>query len=453
MKWLEDPPNWAEIVKKEGKDVFMLLADEEITSYIGRMNTNYLYWDELKYKTHPAKITVDMAWTLVKISRLSQMKHINLRSVTDSPFGYWLPDNVVRELHFIDQNATGQILVDEPSLGESDRERYIISSLMEEAIASSILEGAATTRKKAKQMLREGRKPQTRGELMIQNNYATMKKIKDRFSENLSVELLCEWQDLMTKGTLDDPSASGRLRRADEHIQIIDLVDGTVLHTPPPAEHLKERLKQLCEFANKSLDETSFIHPVIRGIILHFWLAYEHPFVDGNGRTARAIFYWYLLKNKYWLVEYLPISRIILKAPSKYKMAFIYSEKDQEDITYFIMFNLRAFHLSIEDLRKYVAKKQHELKDASKLVRRIPGLNHRQRELINHAIHHPDSIYTILHHMTIHGIVYQTARADLLGLGKKGILFKELDGRSYIFYPSQDLPKILKTGIAPSKDA
>ena len=159
---------------------------------------------------------------------------------------------------------------------------------MEEAIASSILEGAATTRKKAKEMLREGRKPKTRGERMIQNNYATMRKIKDHVSEELSVELLCELQESITAGTLEDASASGRLRRPDEDVMVVDVVDGTVLHNPPDAGLLKDRLKLMCDFANES-KSTGFIHPVIKGIILHFWLAYEHPFVDGNGRTARAI--------------------------------------------------------------------------------------------------------------------------------------------------------------------
>ena len=445
MKWLENPPDWTEIVKNSGRNLFALLSDQEIASYIGRMNDKYYYWDELKYKTPPSKLSPEAAWALVKISRMSQLKYTGLKTVSGSTFAYWLPDSVLRELHFIDQNATGQILVDEPTVGESDKERYIISSLMEEAIASSILEGAATTRKKAKEMLREGRKPQSRGELMIQNNYATMKNIKDRISESLSVELLCEFQASMTKGTLEDPSASGRLRKPDEPIQVVDVTDGTILHTPPPADHLKERLKILCDFANASSD-VAFIHPVIKGIILHFWLAYEHPFVDGNGRTARAIFYWYLLKNKYWLIEYLPVSRIILKASSKYKMAFIYSENDQDDITYFITFNLRAFHLSIEDLRKYVFKKQRELKEAGKLVRRMPELNHRQQEIVNHAIHHPDAVYTIVRHMRIHGIVYQTARADLLRLVQKKILTMERDGRMYVFSPARNLSRIFRTG-------
>ncbi len=443
MKSLEEAPNWKSSLINKAEQFMEALQQAEVKTFVKRVNEKYLFWDDAKYKSRPQNIDSTMAWGLVKMSRISQVNPISLQSIEGKSFGYWLPDTVLKELHFIDQNATGQILVDEPTMGEPDKDRYIISSLMEEAIASSILEGAATTRKKAKEMLREGRKPVTVGELMIQNNYATMRKIKDYMSEKLSIELLCEIQDSMTKGTLEDPSASGRLRKPEESIHVVDVGDGTVLHTPPAAGDLKRRLQKLCDFANEA-SESTFIHPVIKGIILHFWLAYEHPFVDGNGRTARAIFYWYLLKNKYWLIEYLPISRIIIKAPAKYKMAFLYSEKDDEDITYFIMFNLRAFHLSIEDLRKYVSKKQQELREASKLVRRIQGLNHRQQELINHAIHHSDSAYTIRHHMSIHGIVYQTARADLLQLFNKGLLIKERDGRNFAFYPVENLSKKLK---------
>ena len=221
------------------------------------------------------------------------------------------------------------------------------------------------------------------------------------------------------------------------------MTGGTVLHTPPKASELKERLQKLCDFANESTDET-FIHPVMKAAMLHFWLGYEHPFVDGNGRTARALFYWYLLRNKYWLVEFLPVSRIILKAPVKYRMAYLYSERDDNDLTYFIRFHLRAFHLSIEDLKKYVLRKQQELKEAKQLLKRLPLLNHRQQEVLNHAIHHPESFYTIYRHMRIHGIVYQTARNDLLQLVSRRLLTAEKHRRQYVFLPAEDLTKKLK---------
>ncbi len=441
MKWLENPPNWENVLKTRSEQFLELFTQPETVSFINHVNDKYFYWDELKYRSMPNNLDKEMAWALVKISRMSQLRKTNILTTDGKPFWYWLPDGILKELHFIDQNAIGQILIDESNVGETTKDKYIISSLMEEAIASSILEGAATTRKKAKEMLREGRKPRTRGEMMIKNNYTTMLKIKDRITEKLSIELLCDIQESITNETLNDPSASGRLRNSDD-IVVVD-TDETVLHTPPNANELKGRLQKLCDFANTSLEET-FIHPVVKAAILHFWLGYVHPFVDGNGRTARALFYWYLLKNKYGLVEFLPVSRIILKAPAKYKMAYLYSEKDDNDLTYFIRFHLRAFHLSIEDLKKYISKQQRELHEAKILLKRLPILNHRQQEVINHAMRHPESIYTIYRHMSIHGIVYQTARNDLLQLVKRGLLTLEKRGRRYLFLPIDDLTKKLK---------
>lgn len=186
------------------------------------------------------------------------------------------------------------------------------------------------------------------------------------------------------------------------------------------------------------------MHPVIKGIILHFWLAYEHPFVDGNGRTSRAIFYWFLLKQKYWLVEILPISRIILKAPSKYMRAFLFSETDDGDLTYFVEYNVRALRLAIEELRLYMTRKQQEFKQARSQLRKVPGLNHRQVELLQHALRHPDSVYTFRRHMNTHGIVYQTARTDLFGLARRGFFKETKEGRLYLFYPIDDLATKLK---------
>ena len=78
-------------------------------------------------------------------------------------------------------------------------------------------------------------------------------------------------------------------------------------------------------------------HHHIRAIILHFWLAYGHPFVDGNGRTARALFYWAMLHEGYWLFEFISISNILRKAPAQYGLSFLYSETDDNDLTYFIV--------------------------------------------------------------------------------------------------------------------
>ncbi|HEY5741239.1 MAG TPA: Fic family protein, partial [Terrimicrobiaceae bacterium] len=69
----------------------------------------------------------------------------------------------------------------------------------------------------------------------------------------------------------------------------LGMIFGQVYHDPPPPEELETRMVAMCAFAN---GETPgfFVHPAVRAIILRFWLTYDHPFVYGNGRTARALF-------------------------------------------------------------------------------------------------------------------------------------------------------------------
>jgi Fic family protein len=315
---------------------------------------------------------------------------------------------------------------------------------MEEAIASSQIEGAATTRKVAKEMLRTGRSPVNRAERMILNNYITIQKIKKYLKQPLTIEMLHDLQMSMTQETLQDPSASGRFRTESDEIVVIDESDGQVLHIPPPATNLPARMEKFLSFANDTSDDP-FIHPVIRAILLHFWLAYEHPYVDGNGRTARAVFYWYMLSHDYWLFEYISISRIIYKAVRQYARAFLNSEKDDNDATYFLVYHIRAILLALDELHLYLKRKQEETRRTAQLLRKIAGLNHRQQALLRHAMKHPDAIYTIQSHRNSHNIAYGTSRSDLLELAKRRYLHKRKMGRTFHFEVAEDL--VMKLGL------
>jgi len=419
------------------KNSLVFLQNEEtLRETIRKANSEYLYWDRFKYLTLPKGVSPETAWGVLKIFRAVQFK---IKSFAAKAFNYWLPDTAHAELHYIDQNASGQILLDESGLYGS-KDKYVISSLMDEAIASSLIEGAATTRLKAKEMLRTGRTPTNHAEKMIYNNYVTITKIKDTINEPLSPQLLKGLHRSMTGGTLDDPSQEGRFRKEDERIEVID-EEGRVLYVPPPATEVEDMVAALCDFANK--DDKEFIHPVIKGILLHFWLSYIHPFIDGNGRTARALFYWYMLKRKYWLFEYLSISRTILRARQQYYRSFLYTEMDDGDMTYFIMFHLHAIRLAINELLSDLREQQKELRSAVAHLSKYPHLNHRQRELLAHALKRPDAVYEIQNHMRIHGVVYQTARADLLELASIGLFKKVKRGRSFYFIPAGDFKERL----------
>ncbi|MDD5259404.1 MAG: Fic family protein [bacterium] len=443
MKLPEPAPKWQSILETSIEKIMDIINTGKLNNIIAKANDEYVYWDKLKYFKFPEGIGSEFAWGYLKLNRSQQLKKINIKDKKGDFFKYWLPDSVLRDLHYIDQQASGQILVDDPSTHTGEKERYLVSSIMEEAIASSQLEGAATTREKAKAMLREGKKPENTSEQMILNNYITIKNIKDLLKEPLSGELIRKIHASIVKDTLENPEAVGRFRKPDEEVQVVDENDGQVLYDPPKAEELEERIAALCNYINSSA-ENEFVHPVIKAIILHFNIGYIHPFVDGNGRTARALFYWFLLKNKYWLFEFLSISRILLRAPAQYARSYLYTELDDLDLTYFVTYNLRAICLSLESLKQYLAKKQQEIKESQKFIRKYPGLNHRQYELLYHAISHSDAVYSIQYIQNTYDIVYQTARADLLSLEKDGFLEKTKIGKKFVFIPTKNIHSKLK---------
>ncbi len=364
--------------------------------------------------------------------------------LTDSqgnPFSYSTADPVPEVLQKIDQGAGGFIRMPEQVTNPETKDQYYVNSLIQEAVTSSQLEGATTTRTVAKEMIRTTRPPRDKSEQMILNNFLTMRRINDLKDEPLSTGLVLEIHRIITERTFERDSAAGRFRLPDERIEVRDMY-GEVSHNPPPAEQLPERMELMCDFANAKIPE-AFIHPVLRSIILHFWLAHDHPFVDGNGRVARALFYWSMLRHGYWLFEFISISQILLKAPAKYARAFLYTETDDNDLTYFILHQLDVIRRAINELHAYIARKTSALQATEKRLRGITVLNHRQQALISHALRHPHQRYTFRSHQMSHGVTYQTARTDLLDLENRGLLTSRKVGKTWHFTAVPDLEERL----------
>jgi Fic family protein len=406
----------------------------------------YVHWDKLRHLEPPNGLSPEEWWLLIKWGRQSSQREIPLTDPDGQRFSYCVPDVVARRLHYVDQRCAGEVAMSAVVTADAQaRERYLVNSLMEEAIRSSQLEGATTTRRVAKELLRTGRAPKDRSERMILNNYRALQYMRDEMPTKLTPKAIVELQRILTDGTLDNPDAAGRLQRPDEdRIAVVDRIDGTVLHTPPPAEQLPGRLQALCDFANEGDTPERFIHPVLRAILLHFWLAYDHPFEDGNGRTARALFYWYMRTHGYWLVEYLSISRILRHAPRQYSRSFVLTETDERDATYFIAYQLDVIQRAVGQLHEYLRKKIKDVRDVEELLEGSDQLNHRQFALLAHALRVPDAIYTFQTHAASHGVTHETARTDLLALVGMGFLEQRRQGRRYTFTPPTDLAEQLK---------
>jgi len=272
-----------------------------------------------------------------------------------------------------------------------------------------------------------------------------MEYIKEISNEELTPEFIYELHRIVSKDTLDNPDAVGKLREGDD-IYIGDDRDATIIHVPPKSNELQNRIENICNFANMA-NSSSFIHPVIRAIILHFLLAYDHPFEDGNGRTARALFYWSMLKQGYWTIEFISISRILKLAPAQYTKAYLHTETDDNDVTYFIIHQLEVINKAIADLLEYLEKKSNEIKTVEQLIKKSPDLqnllNHRQIALINRALKSPDAVFYVESHRGAHNVTYDTARTDLLKLVKMGLLDKKKMGKAFSFSATENLNKKL----------
>jgi Fic family protein len=412
-----------------------------------RSTERYLHWDKLRHLDPPGELSTEEWWWRIKVlERGPSMRQLRLADGKGVAFTYSLPDLLLRSLHHIDQECSGTVAMEELVVSDRQaRQRYLVNSLMEEAIRSSQLEGATTSRRIAKELLRSGREPNDRSERMILNNYRALQFMRQEMGDVLTPESVLELHRIVTDGTLDDPAAAGRLQQpGEERVAVRDPDDGRRIHTPPPAEELPDRLQLLCDFANEDETSEQFVHPVIRAILLHFCLAYDHPFEDGNGRTARILFFWSMLSRGYWLVEYLSISRILRAAPAQYERAFLETETDEGDTTYFLIYQLKVIERAIKEMHDYLGRKARQIKEVEELIHGGDGFNHRQLALLSNALRHPGRGYSFGAHAENHRVTHETARSDLSRLVDRGLFARRKVGREYVFEPAPDLPERLK---------
>ncbi|MEU0792855.1 Fic family protein [Amycolatopsis sp. NPDC005961] len=400
---------------------------------------SYLPWDKMRYKTPPEGLTHEEWWLVTRVWRESIQRETSLHDMAGGKFTYALPDGILKSIDYINTNARGQITISEQVTNHETRDRYLVSSLIEEAITSSQLEGASTEHRVAKEMLRSGRSPRDRSEKMIYNNYLAMRQIGDYRDEKLTVDLIREIHRIVTEGTLENPDAAGRFQlESEDRIAVYDEYN-KLLHSPPPASEIPDRIQELCDFANGA-ETGAYLPPVLRAITVHFMIGYIHPFEDGNGRTARTLFYWSMLNQGYWLTEYLTVSRILKKAPSKYGRSYLLTEHDRNDLTYFYIYQLGVIERSIKALHEHLARKMDEVREIARSITAMnKHFNHRQLALLQNAVENKAQMYTVQSHSHSHRASPETARKDLMGLEDAGLLIKTKSGRANAWMPASDI--------------
>lgn len=391
----------------------------------------------------PEGLTREEWWYAVRTARASSARPTPFIMKDGTRLTFNLPDRFLRLNEEITAQARGQVELPGEVATQGMRDRYLINSLYEEAITSSQMEGASTTRRDAKKMLREKKDPRTRSERMILNNFLALEFVREHLGSELTPEFICGVHRIVTDGTLDEVEDAGRLQRqGEERIRIYGSEgDEQLLHVPPPAEELPERLQRLCDFANGVGEYASqYVPSLVRALVVHFMMGYDHYFVDGNGRTARVIAQWVMLREGFFLMDFVPVSRLLRKAPARYARSFLEVEQDEGDLTYFLIWHARIILRGIRELHDYLAKKSKEL-DQVKHRLRATTLTNRQIGVIEEALRDPMMTVTAAAHANKYRVTPQTAHADLRGLEDEGYLRRVRRGRSFEWYPVSDLQR------------
>nr|WP_136250923.1 Fic family protein [Ningiella ruwaisensis] len=399
----------------------------------------YLPYDELRHRIDDG-LNHSYVWSLTKAARNRQQCKLFTLGEPSQRCSFVLTPLIQKAISEVDRNTTSASLEWISSqIGEKSQVDYLLNDLIEdESISSSQLEGAATTTQVAKDMLKKGRKPRSEDEKMILGNYKLMLFAWENRNQALSVELISDMHRIGVEGIDDDNYTPGIFRKSDD-VHVVD-ADGNIVHTPPNAKNLKSRLKKTLEWFNKKQedsDDSSYLHPLIKAIALHFVIGYEHPFRDGNGRVARALFYWYMFKRDFAAFRYIAISVLLKKAPIKYGKSYLYTETDSMDFTYFFEYQcstiiraIKKFKESYKNTALEIEKFNQWLWDAGLFKQ----LSEKQRTVFQVAKNGIATGFTIRNVESNLACSYNTAASTLNGLVDLKLFKKVKNGREWLYF-------------------
>ena len=415
-------------VKEVSDNVFDLNTDSD-----GKYAT---YYDiSHKYPHHAIEI-----WEMLKMYREISSTLLPMRDQEGNQAKIGHTRQIGKIISLVDRVTTSSA-IEEILSGLFSDPRLMSDILNAEPISSSQLEGAATTTKVALEMLESDRKPADESEMMIAHNRDMMMFIRqdDVLAEDISADLIRRIHERATQAISDDHYQPGQMRQSND-INVQDVLTGEVIFQPPDYQELAGRIAELCDWVNAphhTFNGGKYLHPLIKACVLHFMIGWLHPFNDGNGRTARGLFYWIMMKYGYTGFEYISISKYLKKSAVAYGTAYLNCEYDGFDLTYFIDYSLKQIQLAITEFTDYI-KKQREMFEylTSGFVgsERFGTLNERQRKIVISGLMRGGRRYSAGLVARMYNVSFNTAKSDLEAISERHFfrVFNQGTTKSYL---------------------
>lgn len=212
---------------------------------------------------------------------------------------------------------------------------YGAKAMEEEIVSTFRIEQIDTSRESVRRIL-SGQAPKNDEEHRIYGMKLGLEFIAD-VSHTITEENLFRLYQMTIGDFLpeEDRLLPGNLYRHDS----VYIVGGKVEHTGLPWQRLPAYMAELVAF----VAEKAAQNDLVKAAILHFALAYLHPYFDGNGRMARLLHLWYLVQRGYSSALFVPMSRFIEESRSRYYKAYTLVEQNQQisgmlDVTPFLTY-------------------------------------------------------------------------------------------------------------------
>jgi Fic family protein len=290
-------------------------------------------------------------------------------------------------------------------------------ALILESHHSTHIEGTALNIEQAKNIL-EGKKVKgisgdDKKELL---NY---KKAMDFISKYLGKEdpitngLIRELHKILVKGVRGEKADPGNYRKIQNYV--VNSRTREVIYTPPPPLEVPHLMREFVDWINKKTEDLS---PILVAGIVQFHFVHIHPFIDGNGRSARLLSTLILYKTGYDFKRLFTISEFYDKdRPSYYEAIQSVRKNNMNMATWLEYFvgGLRSQMKGIQQKGKQLISQDVRLQKIKKI-----GLNKRQEKAIKRVI--MKGTISVNEYQSVASCIRRTAQRDLEGLIEKNII-------------------------------
>ena len=374
----------------------------------------YLSREEIAYRL-PVSIPIGQFWPVMEEARKKNAISLPLKAQNGLPFWFVINKTIEAQCDTVAAVARQSFVFDELS------EQAMEEATIDEAVWSSVIEGAFTSKAEAARIIRQNKSPTNKSEQMVKNNYQALLYVLEHLEDPITAQTLIDIARMVTRGASDETVEGFRT------VPVYVTGREGIVYTPPDAAQVPALVDDLIAFITDSE-----LHPLLKACIAHFYFVYVHPFTDGNGRTARALSYMMLLRTGYDFFRYFSISGLIAEERGRYYKAMRQVETSGNDMTYFIDYYSAMLSRSVDRMKEHLLghvlteKRMHALQAAGRL-------NERQLKGARWLLEGKTAQVTVDVWKKKFRTATETARQDLLLLCEEGLLERKMEGRKAVF--------------------